>query len=314
MEVIPVVVDRFIIPLRAPAVLAAVALLLAATGCREHQKLDQVARAARSGGDAASALTDYYQGLDASTDQYALVFKVRNDAPVMTPQLQKSFADLHTEIRARRAVGAQLSALYKALGDIAADKPDDVQAAAQGLRKAIENLDGHPLTLSFDVAGAHTLPPGQVTPLMNGLISSFEDLQKIRDVKRGNADVLAILTAVQQQFASEKGMYVSLNSYYIKDTRKEVNSLVGAGLITPKGALEAAVKPFSVTVNGGPATANGQLISGNALNVEEQQLIDQSSADADAVNAALVAQEQAQQSLAAALGGVSPGQNAGSRM
>ena len=123
-------VDRFIIPLRAPAVLAAVALLLAATGCREHQKLDQVARAARSGGDAASALTDYYQGLDASTDQYALVFKVRNDAPVMTPQLQKSFADLHTEIRARRAVGAQLSALYKALGDIAADKPDDVQAAA----------------------------------------------------------------------------------------------------------------------------------------------------------------------------------------
>lgn len=307
-------VDRFIIPLRAPAVLAAVALLLAATGCREHRKLDQVARAARSGGDAASALTDYYQGLDASTDQYALVFKVRNDAPVMIPQLRKSFADLHTEIQARRAVGAQLSALYKALGDIAADKPDDVQAAAQGLRKAIENLDGHPLTLSFDVAGAHTLPPGQITPLMNGLISSFEDLQKIRDVKRGNADVLAILTAVQQQFASEKEMYISLNSYYIKETRKEVNSLVEAGLITPKGALEAAVKPFSVTVNGGLATANGQLISGNALNVEEQQLIDQSSADADAVNAALVAQEQAQQSLAAALGGVSPGQNAGSRM
>lgn len=269
--------------------IAVIALVVMLSGCKEHKQLDQVAALAASGHETASALTDYYDLLESSNQRYEHVFKIRFNQTTIAPELQKQFDKTESDIQSRKAVASKLDALYVTLGKIATNKPGDVQTAASNLKSAVEKIDNHPLHIALPgFSGSPVQVADQdINDAIGGIIAGAQDVQKLKDARRGNTAISKIVVAELKLFHAEKPLYIILSRFYIEQSSAQLKTLIKAGLATPADDIESSVMPFKITATHSPTTVDAKNNSQFYANVEEAELNELAAKNADTMDDAL---------------------------
>ena len=246
---------------------AAASLLLALSlaGCEGHKQLDRAARVSDAGAQTFDGLAAYYGTLARESQNFPALYVARLGPLGPGSPGARAMADHRrsaASYKTRQGLCLAIKGLYTSMHRISARTPDDAQAAAAGLRAAALKCKGFPTQASvFSVP----VPAAVVSQALNGIISDVEDLQKLGDIRKGNADMLDILGRFQTIYRGEQFKYAQDRESYAKEHLIFTQWAIAYHLVSPAPAVQSLLETDQLRATGLTSDASDRLANQVAL-------------------------------------------------
>jgi len=200
-----------------PAAVAGLLFVTALTGCEGHKQLDRATRVSDAGAQTFDGLAGYYGKLARESQNFPALYVTRVGPPEPGSPAARAMADHRrsaASYRMRLGLCLAIKGLYASMHRISTSTPDAAQAAAADLHAAALKCKGFPAQVSVL---STPVPAAVVSQALKAIISDTEDLQKIRDIKRGNGDLRDILDKFQIIYQHEQFKYAQDRGSYAKE-------------------------------------------------------------------------------------------------